>query len=70
MYFIGIIGINSRYEAEVQILTYMCCLKQSDTRLITVFVNFIDIASTGLNPVAGFLLGINYGLFVASNGKK
>jgi hypothetical protein len=49
---------------------YVCCIKRTDTYRMNSLRKFIDIASTGSIPCSCFLLAINYGLFVESNGKK
>jgi hypothetical protein len=49
---------------------YVCCIKRIDTYRMNSLRKFIDITSTGSIPCSCFLLAINYGLFVESNGKK
>jgi hypothetical protein len=64
------VGICVWIFRENDSFPYVCCLKRTDTYRMNGHWIFGDIASTGLIPVAGFLLAINYGLFFASNGKK
>jgi hypothetical protein len=58
------VGISSWILKENDSFPYVCCLKRTDTRLISVFVIFIDTALSVSIPRWCFLLAINYGLFV------